>query len=293
MTPTIVVVGSTNMHLLARTAHLPVPGETVLGDFFTTSPGGKGSNQAIAAARAGGVVTFIGAVGDDDFAANLTATLDEAGVIITGVRHVPGPSGVALISVDENAENSIIVVPGANAALTELTAADRSAIAAAAVLVMQLEVPLETVSQAAQIAAAAGTSVMLNPSPIQQLPSDLVHNVSVLVANEAEAAALGDTVMARVPHVVTTLGARGATYRGPGGDVLTVRAPLVDAVDTTGAGDAFTGALAVAWATRQAPQQALEFACAAGALATTRVGAVASAPSQAAIATLVAETYGS
>lgn len=287
----VTVLGSINMDLVASTAHLPKPGETVLGSGFVTVPGGKGSNQAIAASRAGGSVTFIGAVGSDAFADPLTATLTSAGVSTQRLRRVGGPSGIALISVDAAAENTIIVVPGANASVTDLDGDDAAAIAGSAILVAQLEIPIGTVTAGARLAAGAGVPVLLNPSPARSLPGELLSAVAVLVVNEGEADVLGAEALAAVPHVVTTLGSRGARYRGPSGETIDVPAPTVRPVDTTGAGDAFAGALAVAWAEGLAPEAALRRACAAGALATTVAGASSSSPARAAIDDLVAATY--
>lgn len=290
--PHITVVGSVNMDLLATADRLPAPGETVLGATFRTAPGGKGANQAIAAARAGGDVAFVGAVGSDSFAGPLADTLSAAGVTTGRLRHVDGPSGVAVISVDAGGENSIIVIPGANARVTDLTDADESLITTSDITVMQLEIPMATVVLAARVARQAAKPVLLNPSPVQTLPPELLDAVTLLVVNEGEAAALGAAALATVPHVVTTLGAHGARYRGPDGLTGEVTAPVVDVVDTTGAGDAFTGALAVAWAEGVEPVTALRRACAAGALATTVHGASASSPTRAAIDALVADTYG-
>ncbi len=286
------VLGSINMDLVAHADRIPRPGETVLGSAFSTAPGGKGSNQAIAAARAGADVTFIGAVGDDQFAPALVSTLEAAGVSTARLRRVPGASGIAVISVDAAAENNIIVIPGANATVTELTDDDATAISGSALLVTQLETPLTTVVAGARAAAAARVPVLLNPSPVRELPPELVDAVTILVVNEGEAEQLGTAVTDRVTHVVTTLGGRGARYRGPAGSTVTVPAPEVAAVDTTGAGDAFTGALAVAWAEGLPVRTALQWACAAGALATTTQGASASSPARRAIVDLVAATYG-
>lgn len=277
----MVVVGSINMDLVTRAARMPAPGETVLGTSFATTPGGKGSNQAIAAAKAGADVAFVGAVGDDTFALELRQTLVDAEVDAERLREVPGPSGVAAITVDSSGQNSIIVVPGANSLVVDLTHDELAAIADADVLLCQLEIPLDTVTAAARHAATHGTVVILNPSPAQPLPDGLVGAVDVLVVNETEERQLGEDALTRVQHVVTTLGADGARYRGPGGEQLRVAAPSVDAVDTTGAGDAFAGALASAWS--RGPLAALTFACAAGALTATRPGASAASPTRAEI----------
>ncbi|WP_024794620.1 ribokinase [Tomitella biformata] len=279
MSPRIVVVGSANMDLITTVGRRPEPGETVLGSTFATAPGGKGANQAIAAARAGGDVAFLGAVGTDGFGKTMSDALSAAGVDITGLRLLDGASGIASITVDGTAENSIIVVPGANGEFAGLTAQDRSVVASASVLLCQLEIPLATVIEAARAAHDAGAFVMLNPSPARELPTELLERVDLLIVNESEAEQIGSHA---VEHVVTTLGAGGARYRGPGGDAR-ASSPEVRVVDTTGAGDAFAGALAVAWAEGGGvvgwePSAALRFGCVAGALATRAEGA--SAPSR-------------
>lgn len=273
--PLIAVLGSINMDLVTTTATRPAPGETVLGRGFAMVPGGKGANQAIAASRAGGQTMFLGAIGTDVFAPRLRAVLTESGVDTTGLRTIDGASGIATIVVDDTGENTIIVVGGANAAMTDLTDADRAAIAAADILVCQLEIPLATVTAAACHARAHNTTVILNPSPVQHLSDELWAHVDVAVVNTGEAEHLGD-LLDRVPHLVVTLGAHGARHRGPDGAETTAHGPAVQVVDTTGAGDAFTGALAVRWA--QGPAAALRFACTAGSLATTTLGASAAIP---------------
>jgi ribokinase len=285
----VVVLGSVNMDLVTTVDRLPTPGETVLGNSFTRVPGGKGANQAIAAARAGGQVAFIGAVGDDDFGGQLRDALQAGGVSLDRLRRTAGQSGLAAISVDENAENTIIVVPGANDTLTGLTDDDRDIIRTAGILVCQLEIPMAAVITGAGIASAAGVPVLLNPSPVAELPPELLACVTVLVLNEGEAEALGAEAIRQIPHVVTTLGSAGARYRGPDQE-FQVASPKVDAIDTTGAGDAFTGALAVAWTVGAKPQSAVERACAAGALATTKPGA-SSSPTDDEIEELVVAVY--
>ncbi|MEU4841795.1 ribokinase [Nocardia testacea] len=276
--PLIAVLGSINMDLVTTTEHRPAPGETVLGRDFAMVPGGKGANQAVAASRAGGRVMFLGAIGTDVFAPRLRAVLTGSGVGTTGLRTIEGPSGIASIVVDAGGENSIIVVGGANSELHGLRAADRTAVAAADILLCQLEVPIPTIEEAVRHARDHGTTVILNPSPAQRLPEDLWSGVEVAVVNRGEAEDLGGT-LDRVPHLVVTLGADGARHRGPDGVETTVAGPAVEVVDTTGAGDTFTGALAVRWS--RGPAAALRFACAAGALATTVLGASAAIPSRA------------
>ncbi|MBF6439816.1 ribokinase [Nocardia cyriacigeorgica] len=278
--PVIAVLGSINMDLVTTTERRPEPGETVFGTGFTMVPGGKGANQAVAAGRAGGRVEFIGAVGDDVFADGLRAVLRESGVGTARLRTVDGASGIAAIVVDASGENSIIVVGGANATVTELAGEDLDIIAAADILLCQLEIPVPTVAAAAAHAQANGTVVVLNPSPARQLPPELWAAVDVAVVNSGEFTDLG-SALEPVPHLVVTLGADGARYRGPDGTELAVPGSVVDVVDTTAAGDTFTGALAVAW--QRGPAEALRFACTAGALATTRLGASASIPGRAEI----------
>ena len=286
--PRLAVLGSINMDLRVRAPRLPSAGETILGSEFATGQGGKGANQAIAAARAGAQVAMIGATGDDAFARELVQALTGAGVDSAGIRRLAGPSGIAVITVDDNGENTIVVAPGANGRLTGLTAADLATIRGAELLLLQLEVPLEIVTAAAESAAAARVPVMLNPSPAVPLPPNLLASLTLLVLNEGEAQTLGADNLAEVPYVVTTLGSAGARYRGPAGDQIVATPPAVRTVDTTGAGDAFTGAFAVAWLASHDPAGALDWACAAGALATTKPGA--SAPGRAEIDRLVGMT---
>jgi len=288
--PRLAVLGSINMDLRVRAPRLPVAGETILGSVFATGQGGKGANQAIAAARAGAEVTMIGATGDDAFGLELVESLTAAGVDCAGVRRLAGPSGIAVITVDDNGENTIVVAPGANGRLTELSAADIATIQDAELLVLQLEVPLDTVTAAAEFAAAAGVAVLLNPSPAVALPPTLLASVTFLVLNQGEAQTLGKDNLASVPHLITTLGSAGARYRGPTGNEIVATPPGVDSIDSTGAGDAFTGAFAVAWLTGHDPSSALSWACAAGALATTKPGA--SAPGRADIDQIVGASTG-
>jgi ribokinase len=273
----VVVVGSANMDLVVTTPELPKPGETVLGETFACVPGGKGANQAIAVALAGGSCGFIGAVGLDTFGTALRENLVKAGVDVSRLRTVPGSSGVALIAVDHAAENFIVVAPGANAALTKLEIQDRLAIESADVLLCQLEIPLGTVAQAAAAAKTAGTTVILNAAPARALPPELLAAVDLLVVNQTEAAAIAGGIqdlLKLVPKVVITLGASGAVYASRDGERIEALAPRVQAVDTTAAGDAFTGALTVALAQQRPIEIALRWACAAGAVCATKRGAV-------------------
>ncbi|MFE3545893.1 ribokinase [Nocardia sp. NPDC059177] len=277
---TVVVLGSINMDLVTTTARRPAPGETVLGSGFATVPGGKGANQAIAAARSGAQVRFLGAVGDDAFGTTLRSTLAEAGVDTALLRTVDGPSGVATIVVDGTGENSIIVVAGANGRVTDLTEDELAAIAAADILLCQLEIPLDTVAAATRHARASGTIVAINPSPVQPLSDALWADIDLAIVNSLESARYS-AELNRVRHVVRTLGRDGAAYRSSDGSEFTVAGGRVGVVDTTGAGDAFTGALVATWAT--GPHAAVTWANAAGALATTRLGASSSIPDRARI----------
>jgi len=283
--PHIVVLGSANMDLVATAPRLPGPGETVLGTGFATVPGGKGANQAIAVARAGAACGFLGAVGSDGFGATMRGTLSGAGVDVGLLRSAPGPSGVALITVDTGGENTIVVAPGANGTVVELTEPELAAIAGADLLLCQLETPVSTVGAAATHARAHGTRVVLNAAPAASLPADLLACVDVLVVNEHEAAIVAgvsdgvlDTLLRSVPAVALTLGAAGATYATRLDGAVTVPAPRVNAVDTTAAGDAFTGAFVVALAEGRPHDEALRWACAAGALCATRPGASTALP---------------
>lgn len=288
----VAVLGSTNMDLVAFTAVAPRRGETVSGREFRTLPGGKGANQAIAAARAGGRVTMIGAVGDDAFAPRLRSALAEAGVDTEGLRTVPGASGVAHIVVDDEGGNSIVVVPGANGTVTALAEGDEARIAAADALLMQLELPLDGVLAGARAARAHGVRTVLTPAPARPLPEELLALTDLLVPNEHEAAALTGTseplaaaraLLELVPEVVITLGASGSLHASRTAEPVSVPAVRVRAVDSTAAGDTFVGALAVAVGEGRPMAQAMAWASAAAALSVSRPGASASMPSRAEI----------
>ncbi|WP_229071556.1 ribokinase [Actinoplanes sp. DH11] len=290
MAPRVVVVGSANMDLVGLAPTLPRPGETVLGDDFVMAPGGKGSNQAIAAARAGGATTFLGAIGSDAFGVTLGARLSAAGVDTSRVRTSYGASGVAVIMVDRAGENSILVSPGANRTFTGLSDEEQAVIAGADVLLCQQEIPMETVHAALRAGRAGGTRTILNAAPARDLPPGLLDEVDLLVVNEIEARAItgGEasdmgTLLAVVPRVVLTLSGAGARYADRDGRDEHVPAFPVQAADTTAAGDAFTGALAVAWGEGRDLLDAVRWANAAGAACVRRVGASGALPERAEI----------
>ncbi len=298
MSPRVVVAGSANMDLIATAPALPRPGETVLGRDFAMVPGGKGANQAIAASRAGGTCTFLGAIGSDSFGVTLRARLTASGVDTSLVRTAYGVSGVAVIMVDGAGENAIVVTPGANASFSGLTAPELAAIAAADILVCQLEVPVETVTAAAVAAHAAGARVVLNAAPARPLPAELLAAVDLLVVNEGEAVTLAGrgrddpaALLGTVPRAVLTLGADGAWYADREGTPSLIPAPVVPTVDSTAAGDAFTGALAVAWGEDRPILDAVRWACAAGAACVRRLGAYHALPQRAEIDELYCATY--
>ena len=284
----VIVVGSANVDQVFRVERIPSPGETVLSTGFSTARGGKGQNQAVAAARAGAPTAFIAALGDDAFGSDTRAGLIDDGVDVTGVRSLDAATGTALIAVDSVGENTIIVEAGANRLLVDLQSADAAAIAASSVLAMQLEIPLETVIAAARIARAGGTTVMLNAAPIRDLPAELLSSLDILVVNEHEASHLAGErdwreLTEQVPVVVVTLGSEGALLLRRGSDEVRVAAPSVHAVDATGAGDTFCGAFAAGLAEDMELEQALLFAVTAASLSVQSYGAVPSIPLRAQI----------
>jgi ribokinase len=301
----VLVLGSINMDLVVRTPRWPASGETLTAHTFATAPGGKGANQAVAAARLGVPTRLIGRVGDDGFGTELRVGLQAAGVATSGIAVADGtPSGVALIAVDDAAQNRIIVVPGANGAVgaPELDRL-RAALPGARVLLLQLEVPLETVVAAAQMAHAAGLTVILDPAPAPPtgLPAALYSATTLLTPNDTEAAALvgfpldddaairraGRGLVARgAANVIITLGSRGAFWTD-GRDAAFYDAVPVAAVDTVAAGDAFNGALAAALAEGQPLPEAIRWGLAAGAYAVTQPGAQAAMPDRAALLALL------
>jgi ribokinase len=289
----VLVAGSANLDFVVRAAHIPAPGETVLGRDFRTFPGGKGANQAVAAARAGGAPTrMLLALGDDAHARPLEDSLRAAGVSLDIRRQAALPTGVAFICLADGAENAITVAPGANAALAP---DDLPALDGVGYLLLQLETPLDSVTAYAARAQAAGVRVVLNAAPAQALPEALLRLVDVLVINEGELAMLvgddGDltAALARlpVPCAVVTLGAAGCLARE--GEALHLQPAFpVEAVDTTGAGDTFCGALVAALARGDALPAALRDAAAASALACSALGAQSSVPARAQVQALLA-----
>ena len=284
----VVVVGSVNLDLVATTERLPGPGETVSGTTYAEHAGGKGLNQAIAAARSGARVALVAAVGDDDAGSMLRSLAADDGIDVTAVAVLAGEAtGRALITVDEHAENSIVVVPGANA-LMRADSAPR-----ARVVIAQLEVPIEEVITALRHARRDGARTILNPAPAQALPDELVQLCDIVVPNEHEADLIGGVsalLQRGVSAVVTTLGAAGVVVtESIDGVVETWGEPAVEVtpVDTTGAGDAFCGALAARLAAGHELRDAVRYAAAAGALATTVTGAVPSLPHADAILTVI------
>jgi ribokinase len=305
MNARIAVVGSLNMDLVVRSPRIPLPGETIIGGEFHTAPGGKGANQAVAAARLGGRVSMVGRVGSDAFAQSLLDGLAADGVDHVFVRQDPdAATGVAFIVVDDAGENSIVVASGANMRLSpaDVDAAE-AVIADADVLLVQLEVPLAVVARAAEVAHAHGATVVLNPAPACPLPQGLLSLIDVLIPNESETALLthlpvGDRPESEaaamrlrelgVDTVVLTLGERGALLVGEEQREF-IPAFEVTPVDTTAAGDAFVGGFAVALAEGRSLADAVRWGNAAGALATTKLGAQPSLPTRQAVEALMVQ----
>lgn len=304
MTPRVVVVGSLNMDLVIRSTRIPRPGETILGGDFHSVPGGKGANQAVGAARLRAEVWMVGRVGDDAFGRELLENLAADGIDHTFVLRDRGSAtGVALIVVDDAGQNTIVVASGANMNLSPSDVDDAApTISTADALLLQLESPLETVIHAAQLARSHGVTVILNPAPARPLPEELLALVDVLVPNESETALLTGMPVgnedeaakasaalrkAGVGTVILTLGERGALVAQESG-IRVYPAFAVEPVDTTAAGDAFLAGLSVALAEGRRLDEAVQWANAAGALATTRLGAQTSLPTRRAVEQLLA-----
>lgn len=290
----ILVIGSSNTDMVVKSDKLPAPGETVLGGTFLMNPGGKGANQAVAAARLDGQVTFVAKVGNDVFGQQAVAGFQQEGINTTYIlTDRDYPSGVALINVDANGENCIAVAPGSNAHLepTETEAALQAAPPGTLAL-LQLEIPLNTVEYVVEQAAARGLRVILNPAPAQSLPETIFPHLFLITPNETEAEILTGIYVTDVStaeraaqklhelgvaNVIITLGSKGAyLHTDDGGQLISV--PRVTAVDSTAAGDCFNGALAVALAEEQSLVDAVAFACKAASISVTRMGAQASMP---------------
>jgi ribokinase len=299
----VAVFGSINMDLVVRTPRLPVAGETLTGHTFFTAPGGKGANQAVACARLGATAHMIGRVGGDVFGGALRESLAGNGVDTTGVlTDASQPSGVAVIAVDDQAENTIIIVPGANGTVGEADVERlQGALAAARALLLQLEVPMAAVVAAARAARERGVMVILDPAPARPLPDELYQLTDLITPNEVEAGMLtglevrGEADADRAAKVLVQRGARGAAIKmgGKGAYYFDGRAGTfwpafkVKAIDSVAAGDAFNGALASAVADGRPVAEALRWGMAAGALSTTKAGAQPSMPDRAAVETLL------
>ncbi len=293
----ILVAGSANLDFVVRAPHIPAPGETVLGRDFKTFPGGKGANQAVACARAGGATThMLLALGEDAYAAPLEASLKAAGVHLHTVRVKDQSTGTAFICVADDAENAITVAPGAN---YSLSASDLPPLTGFTHLLLQLEIPLETVMAYAKAARMQGITVVLNAAPAQSLPRQLLALIDVLIVNQGELAAitqhqgsiLESLERIDVPCSVVTLGRQGCCARSSG--VLSSQAAFeVTAIDSTGAGDTFCGTLVAALSRGESLSQAMRLASAAAALACTRLGAQTSIPTQSEVNTFLSRHDG-
>lgn len=292
----ILVFGSSNTDMTVKSCTFPLPGETVLGGEFMMSPGGKGANQAVAAKRLGGDVSFICKIGNDMFGEDSLRHYQEEGIDVAGILRSDKPSGIALIIVDDGAENSIVVASGANLDFNEADiAASELPLRSCDILLMQLEIPVPAVLRAAEIAHDAGATVVLNPAPYAQLPEEIFQYVTLFIPNETELASFsGKTVngpvsaaeAARVlfqkgvSQMIVTMGSKGSLILNGGAPRL-VPARRVEAVDTTGAGDTFCGALCVALSEGKPLEEAAEFASAVSALSVTKVGAQTAMPTRA------------
>lgn len=290
----ILVVGSSNTDMVIKTNHFPAPGQTILGGTFLMNAGGKGANQAVAAARLGGKVTFVGKIGDDIFGKQAIQQLEDEGINVNFVAVDPeNPSGVALITVDRKGENSIVVAPGSNGTLSPadfdkaLAELDKSEF-----MLMQLEIPIPTVEYIARIAAQKQKKVVLNPAPAAGLTDELLQDLYLITPNETEAELLTgikvtdeQSALKAASHlhkkgveiVIITMGSAGAFLLNDGKSEI-IGAPKVEAVDTTAAGDTFNGALVVALSEGKSIQESIAFANQAASISVTRIGAQSSVP---------------
>lgn len=290
----ILIIGSSNTDMVIKTHNFPAPGETILGGRFLMNAGGKGANQAVAAARLGGMVTFVGKIGDDIFGKQAVQQLEDEGINVDFVAVDPeNPSGVALITVDKKGENSIVVAPGSNGTLS--SADFDKAIAElddSEFVLMQLEIPIPTVEHIARMAAQKQKKVILNPAPAAALTDELLQNLYIITPNETEAELLtgvkvydGHSALKAasalnekgVEVVIITMGSAGAFLLSNGKSEI-ISAPDVEAVDTTAAGDTFNGALVVALSEGKTIQESIAFANKAAAISVTRIGAQSSVP---------------
>lgn len=277
--PKITVVGSINMDLVTITNQLPKMGETLMGSQFKMNPGGKGANQAVAAARLGADVRMIGRVGNDSFGQTLKQHLHDEGVNVSGVEPVTGHTGTATIVVS-GGDNCIMVVPGANERVTaSFVESKREVIADSDVLILQLEIPLEGVQKAVEIASEHDVTVILNPAPIRELPAELIKNINYLTPNEHEYMLLqkGLTETELKEKVILTKGSEGVAFYQEDKEV-SIPAYQVNVVDTTGAGDSFNGGFAVALGSGLSVSEASRFGNAVAALSTTKLGAQTGMP---------------
>jgi len=292
----ILVVGSSNTDMVVKTSQFPLPGQTLLGGSFFMFSGGKGANQAVAAVRMGGTVILFTKLGNDIFGQRALAEYKKEGLVTDFITtDGAAASGVALIIVNEAGENEIVVAPGANDLLSvaDIDVADKM-ITMAGIVLLQLEIPLDTVFYAAEKASAAGARVILNPAPACQLPAALMPLLYLITPNETEASLLtgitvtdmataasaAETLLATgVQNVIITMGAQGAYFSNRYLQLM-IEAPVVTAVDSTAAGDVFNGVLAVALAEGKEWEPAIRMACAAAAMAVTRMGAQASMPTR-------------
>ena len=290
---TIVVIGSANTDMVVKSDKLPLPGETLLGGTFFMNPGGKGANQAVAAARLGGSVTLVTKVGNDIFGRQTAEDLAKENintdyVFVDNVA----PSGTALIMVNQDGENCIVVAPGANGNLLPRDIENIPAINEAEIVVVQLEIPMQTIASVIEKAKANGQKVILNPAPAQLLSDELLNGLFLITPNETEAQLLtgvkvrdlesaskaaGRLLRKGVQNVIITLGKQGAYLQNESQRLL-IGAPIVEAVDTTAAGDTFNGGIAVAVAEGMGWDEAIPFACRAASISVTRLGAQASIP---------------
>lgn len=289
----IIVIGSSNTDMVVKSPSLPKPGETILGGTFLMNAGGKGANQAVAAARLGGDVTFVAKVGNDIFGKKSVEGFIQENINTDFVFvDEEAPSGTALIVVNEEGENCIVVAPGANARLLPADIEQVKDISEAAIILMQLEIPIETISTVIEIANASKRRVIINPAPAQKLAGELLNGLFLITPNETEAKLLtgvhvedeataskaADIFLSKsVQNVIITLGKQGAYFKNSQTQFMT-EAPVVKAMDTTAAGDTFSGAIAVAITEDMDWKQAIEFAVKAASISVTRMGAQSSVP---------------